>query len=193
MANTTKNNTFNSMPQIPYQILTYLIDNNENLFKLLKYNSTDALQKDDLTKKEKIALLYTEVGKEDDYHIFLKPLIGEEMTDSVTQLRLYKARITPTTNLKAVLNYEFDIVVGTKTNLVYDNNGIPCSRLDMIESEIINSLCGTSMFGVGGFQFNRELSNLCVQNTGLSNSKSFFGSSFVLACNWVEVSENGCE
>jgi len=193
MANTAKNNTFNSMPQIPYQILTYLIDNNENLFKLLKYNSTDALQKDDLTKKEKIALLYTEVGKEDDYHIFLKPLIGEEMTDSVTQLRLYKARITPTTNLKAVLNYEFDIVVGTKTNLVYDDNGIPCSRLDMIESEIINSLCGTSMFGVGGFQFNRELSNLCVQNTGLSNSKSFFGSSFVLACNWVEVSENGCE
>ncbi len=193
MANTAKNNTFNSMPQIPYQILTYLIDNNENLFKLLKYNSTDALQKDDLTKKEKIDLLYTEVGKEDDYHIFLKPLIGEEMTDSVTQLRLYKARITPTTNLKAVLNYEFDIVVGTKTNLVYDDNGIPCSRLDMIESEIINSLCGTSMFGVGGFQFNRELSNLCVQNTGLSNSKSFFGSSFVLACNWVEVSENGCE
>lgn len=193
MANTTKNNTFNSMPQIPYQILTYLIDNNENLFKLLKYNSTDALQKDDLTKKEKIALLYTEVGQEDDYHIFLKPLIGEEMTDSVTQLRLYKARITPTTNLKAVLNYEFDIVVGTKTNLVYDDNGIPCSRLDMIESEIINSLCGTSMFGVGGFQFNRELSNLCVQNTGLSNSKSFFGSSFVLACNWVEVDENGCE
>ncbi len=193
MANTAKNNTFNSMPQIPYQILTYLIDNNENLFKLLKYNSTDALQKDDLTKKEKIALLYTEVGQEDDYHIFLKPLIGEEMTDSVTQLRLYKARITPTTNLKAVLNYEFDIVVGTKTNLVYDNNGIPCSRLDMIESEIINSLCGTSMFGVGGFQFNRELSNLCVQNTGLSNSKSFFGSSFVLACNWVEVNENGCE
>ena len=193
MANTTKNNTFNSMPQIPYQILTYLIDNNENLFKLLKYNSTDALQKNDLTKKEKIALLYTEVGKEDDYHIFLKPLIGEEMTDSVTQLRLYKARITPTTNLKAVLNYEFDIVVGTKTNLVYDNDGIPCSRLDMIESEIINSLCGTSMFGVGGFQFNRELSNLCVQNTGLSNSKSFFGSSFVLACNWVEVDENGCE
>lgn len=193
MANTAKNNTFNSMPQIPYQILTYLIDNNENLFKLLKYNSTDALQKEDLTKKEKIALLYTEVGQEDDYHIFLKPLIGEEMTDSVTQLRLYKARITPTTNLKAVLNYEFDIVVGTKTNLVYDNNGIPCSRLDMIESEIINSLCGTSMFGVGGFQFNRELSNLCVQNTGLSNSKSFFGSSFVLACNWVEVDENGCE
>lgn len=193
MANTTKNNTFNSMPQIPYQILTYLIDNNENLFKLLKYNSTDALQKDDLTKKEKIALLYTEVGQENDYHIFLKPLIGEEMTDSVTQLRLYKARITPTTSLKAVLNYEFDIVVGTKTNLVYDNNGIPCSRLDMIESEIINSLCGTSMFGVGGFQFNRELSNLCVQNTGLSNSKSFFGSSFVLACNWVEVDENGCE
>jgi len=193
MANTAKNNTFNSMPQIPYQILTYLIDNNENLFKLLKYNSTDALQKDDLTKKEKIALLYTEVGKEDNYHIFLKPLIGEEMTDSVTQLRLYKARITPTTNLKAVLNYEFDIVVGTKTNLVYDDNGIPCSRLDMIESEIINSLCGTSMFGVGGFQFNRELSNLCVQNAGLSNSKSFFGSSFVLACNWVEVDENGCE
>lgn len=193
MANITKNNMFTSMPQIPYQILVYLIENNENLFKLLKYNSEDALSKDNLTKSEKLNLLYKEQGKEVDYHIFLKPLIGEEMTDSSTQLRLYKTRITPTTNLKAVLCYEFDVVVGVKTNLVYDENGIPCSRLDLIEHEILDTLCGMSEFGVGGFQFSRELSNLCVQNTGLSNSKSFFGSSFVLACNWVEVNDYGCE
>ena len=188
-----KNNMFTEMPQIPYKILVYLIEHNENLFKLLKYNTKDALSEPNLTKDEKIALLYTEEGREVDYNIFLKPLIGEEMTDSSTQLRIYKARIVPSTNIKAVLNYEFDIVVGSKTNLVYDEEGIPCSRLDLIEHEIIDTLCGTTEFGVGGFQFNREMSNLCVQNTGLSNSKEFFGSSFVLACNWVEVNEYGCE
>lgn len=188
----TANNMFTDMPQIPYRILVYLIEHNENLFKLLKYNTPYALDESNLSKEEKIALLYTNTGREIDYHIFFKPLIGEEMTDSSTQLRLYKARITPSTNLKAVLNYEFDIVVGTKTDLVYDEEGIPCSRLDLIEHEIIDTLCGIDEFGVGGFQFSRELSNLCVQNTGLSNSKAFFGSSFVLACNWVEVDEYEC-
>jgi acetylornithine/succinyldiaminopimelate/putrescine aminotransferase len=84
-------------------------------------------------------------------------------------------------------------IVSGKGSLVYDENGIPCSRLDLIEHEILDTLCGINEFGTGGFQFSRELSNLCVQNTSLSNSKSFFGSSFVLACNWVEVNDYGCE
>lgn len=189
---TTANNSFTEMPKVPYKILTYLIEHNENLFKLLKYNTKDALSNPNLTKDEKIAMLYTDEGREIDFNIFFKPLVGEEMTDSSTQLRIYKAKITPTTKLKAVLNYEFDIVVGSKTDFVYDEDGIPCSRLDLIEHEIIDTLCGISEFGVGGFQFSRELSNLCVQNTGLSNSKEFFGSSFVLACEWVEVNEYGC-
>jgi hypothetical protein len=193
MAEITANNMFTEMPQIPYKILVYLIEHNENLFKLLKYNTQNPFDEPNLTKDEKIAMLYTEKGREIDYNIFFKPLIGEEMVDSVTQLRFYKARILPSTKLKAVLNYEFDIVVGSKTNLVYDENGIPCSRLDLIEHEILDTLCGINEFGAGGFQFSRELSNLCVQNTSLSNSKSFFCSSFVLACNWVELNDYGCE
>lgn len=185
-------NTLRPISKIPYKIFVYLIENNERLWKLLKYNSIDALSKPNLTKKEKIDLLYTEKGKEIDYHVFFKPLIGEEMTESSTQLRFYKAKISPDTTLDAIVVYKFDILVGSKTNLVYDEDGIPCSRLDLIEAEVIDTLNGFNDIGIGGLLFDRELSNLCVQNTGLSNSKNFFGSSFGLACHWIEINNYGC-
>ena len=36
-------NDFLSMPYIPYRIIEYLAYNNENLWKILKYNTYDCL------------------------------------------------------------------------------------------------------------------------------------------------------
>ena len=47
-------NNFVSMPYIPYRIVEYLAYNNENLWKILKYNTYDCLSKNDLTFEEKM-------------------------------------------------------------------------------------------------------------------------------------------
>ena len=48
-------NAYKSMPYIPYRIIEYLANNNENIWKILKYNTYDCLSREDL--KDKLVIL----------------------------------------------------------------------------------------------------------------------------------------
>lgn len=183
-------NTYTSLPSVPYKIISYLAQNNERIFKALYYQGSDALEQPDLTLEQKLDMIYVDEGKEIDKNIFLKPLIGEEMIDSVTQLRLYKYGISPIDNMISVINYRFDIITGSKISLIYDD-GVPCSRLDFIETELLNTLNGVDLFGTGKFQFNRDLSTSDKQILTLSNSKNFFGSILIMSVRWVNLNDCG--
>ena len=50
---------FEHLPQYQNNIITYLIKNNENIWKLLYYNTPDCLQQNNLTIDQKSALIYT--------------------------------------------------------------------------------------------------------------------------------------
>ena len=184
-------NKFTTLPSVPYKILSYLAENNERIFKALYYQGSDALDQPDLTLEQKLDMIYVDEGKEIDKHLFLKPLIGEEMIDSVTQLRLYKYGISPTDAMTSVITYRFDIITGSKVSLIYDNN-IPISRLDFIETELLNTLNGIDLFGTGKFQFNRDLSTQDKQILTLSNSKNFFGSILLMSVRWMDIQGDDC-
>lgn len=184
-------NKFTTLPSVPYKILSYLAENNERIFKALYYQGSDALDQPDLTLEQKLDMIYVDEGKEIDKHLFLKPLIGEEMIDSVTQLRLYKYGISPTDAMTSVITYRFDIITGSKVSLIYDDN-IPVSRLDFIETELLNTLNGIDLFGTGKFQFNRDLSTQDKQILTLSNSKNFFGSILLMSVRWVDIQGDDC-
>lgn len=186
-------NNYNSLPSVPYKIIVYLAENNQRLFKVLYYQGSNALSQPDLTFDQIIDMIYVDEGKESDKHIFMKPLISEEMIESATQLRLYKYGISPDSSMISTINYRFDIITGAKTSLVYDN-GIPCNRLDIIETELLNSLNGIDLFGTGKFQFNRDLSTQDKQILTLSNSKNFFGSLMILSVRWMNTdSGDACD
>lgn len=184
-------NNYSSLPSVPYQIISYLAQNNDRIFKALYYQDSDALDQEDLTLEQKINMIYVDEGIETEKQIFLKPLIGEEMVDSVNQLRLYKYSITPVDSMVSVINYRFDIITGSKVSLIYDND-IPCSRLDIIETELLNTLNGVDLFGTGQFQFNRDLSTQNKQILSLSNSKNFFGSILIMSVRWVDINSQTC-
>lgn len=184
-------NNYNSLPKVPYKIIAYLAEHNQRLFKALYYNESDALSRPDLTIDQIIDMIYVEEGRESDKHIFLKPLVGEEITDNMTQLRLYKYAISPTDNLISVINYRFDIITGSKISLIYDDC-IPCSRLDVIETELLNTLNGIDLFGTGCFQFNRDLSTSDKELLTLSNSKNFFGSLLIMSVRWMNPQGEQC-
>ena len=183
-------NNYKTLPYVPYKIITYLAEHNQKIFKALYYQDSYALSQPDLTIDQIIDMIYIDEGEENDKHIFLKPLVGDEMLDSVTQLRLYKYGISPNDALISTINYRFDIITGSKVSLIYDN-GIPCSRLDIIETELLDMLNGTDLFGTGKFQFNRDLSTSDKQILTLSNSKNFFGSILIMSVRWVNVDNCG--
>ena len=78
--NNNKRNTFNDfseVPKIPYNIAEYLVEyGQEELWKLLKYQTRDACTKTNLTFQEKTDMVWDGIDTEQqNYRIFFKPLI----------------------------------------------------------------------------------------------------------------------
>ena len=67
-------NTYSSIPLISYNIISYLIDNNETIFKLLYYNDSNAWRSDsnhpNLTKVQKGSLIFDGIKPQTDSRIF---------------------------------------------------------------------------------------------------------------------------
>lgn len=64
-------NIFQQMPNIPQNCCYKLINENEIVWKLLKYNTNDAWKMPNLTRDEKISLIYPGTPEyEEDYNVY---------------------------------------------------------------------------------------------------------------------------
>ena len=87
-------NTFTSMPFIPYKIIGELIYN-ENLFKLIYYDTYDCLSKPNVPIGKKSDLIWQHNKNMEDCNIFLTNTKSDIMTDSKTILQLYRYSTVP--------------------------------------------------------------------------------------------------
>lgn len=190
-------NDFSEMPYIPYKMLEALLTEEsqvaQDFWKLLKYADVDALDKDNLTYDEKIELIWRGESLEQNYNVFLKPLIGSSLdtAEAQTQLRIFRFTSMPTNQFEAVLTIEADFITNEKTALVYQN-GMLCERTDLMESMFLNIFNGRDIgVGSGFVTFNREFSRSCNSQLNIGNSKSFYGRSLVLAINFANGESGG--
>lgn len=184
-------NNFYEMPNFPYRIIEVLLKDNsqetEDLWKLLKYTDADALSKPNLTLKERQKIVWTGDSVEQNYSVFLKPLIGSSLdsAEAQTQLRLYRYNTVPTNRYEAIICFEIDFITNEKTALVRRNK-ILCERTDLMESLFLSVMNGRDIkIGSGVFQFNRELSRTCNSQLNIGNSKSFYGRSLILGLQFI--------
>ena len=190
-------NNFSEMPDFPYKIIEVLLTDTsqdaEDFWKLLKYTEVNALKQKNLTLKEKKAMIWQGESIEQNFNVFLKPLIGSAMdsAEAQTQLRLYRYNTIPTTQFEAIVCFEADFVTNEKTSLVRRNK-ILCERTDVMEALFLSVMNGRDIeIGSGVFQFNRELSRSCNSQLNIGNSKSFYGRSLILALQFVGADNGG--
>ena len=190
-------NNFKEMPQLPYKVVTTLLTEEsksaEDFWKLLKYVDVDALSKPNLTYEEKMALIWDGDSIEQDYNVFLKPLIGSSLDDAEaqTQLRVFRYTTMPTSRFEAVMTIEADFITNEKTCLVYQD-GILCERTDVMESLFLDVMNGRDIeIGSGVVMFDRELSRSCNSQLNIGNSKSFYGRSLVMALEFISGESGG--
>jgi len=190
-------NNYAEMPQLPYKVLTALLteesESAENFWKLLKYADVDALKKDKLTYDEKMALIWKGDSIEQNYNVFLKPLIGSSLdtAEAQTQLRIFRYTTMPSTRFEAVMTIEADFITNEKTCLVYQN-GILCERTDLMEALFLDVMNGRDIeIGSGVVMFDRELSRSCNSQLNIGNSKSFYGRSLVMALEFISGESGG--
>ena len=91
----------------------------------------------------------------------------------------------------AVVVYEFDILFGDKIAMV-EYNGIPCNRADVMEMEIMKTLNGADIGGIGQFQFNADLSQYCRSRMALNNTRNYNGCTIFMAVQIGSIGESGC-
>lgn len=180
-------NKFEFMPYIPYRIIEYLAENNENLWKILKYNTYDCLYKDNLTFEEKMKLIWSHESDQENYHIFFTALVENMIPTEQTMVQLYKYYTVPKTPINSIALYEFDILYGGKISLI-DYNGYPCNRGDVCEAEILSTLNGVEVGGVGRLEFNTKKSSMSKSGTNIGDNKNFTGTSLIMA---IDISDVG--
>ena len=190
-------NDFSEMPYIPYKVLEALLTEEsqiaEDFWKLLKYADVDALDKDNLTYDEKLALIWRGESIEQNFNVFLKPLVGSSLdtAEAQTQLRIFRYTTMPNTKFEAVMTIEADFITNEKTCLVYQD-GLLCERTDLMESLFLDIMNGRDIaIGSGVVMFDRELSRSCNSQLNIGNSKSFYGRSLVMALEFISGESGG--
>ena len=190
-------NSFVEMPQLPYKVLSTLLveesESAENFWKLLKYADVDALSQPNLTYDEKVALIWRGDSIEQNFNVFLKPLVGSSMdsAEAQTQLRIFRYTTMPITRFDSVITIEADFITNEKTCLVYQN-GLLCERTDLMESLFLDVMNGRDIeIGSGFLVFDRELSRSCNSQLNIGNSKSFYGRSLVMALQFISGESGG--
>lgn len=187
-------NSLSALPSIPYNILVYLArqDRAEDLWKMLKYNSYDALSKPNLSFEEKLKLIWRN-GPQEKYSVFLTPLIEDAVCESKCVLKIYDYYIHAKELYTSTLVYAFDFLYGGQMSLV-EYNGIPVSRGDLFINIILAVLNGAEVGGIGKLTFYDDMSRYDLARATIGNSKTFTGVQLFMSVNVGDTGEaNGCE
>lgn len=167
-------NSLSALPKAPYEILRYLALNNENIWKMLKYNSYDALSKPDLTFVEKMNLVWKE-GAQEKYSVFFTNLVEDVICESKCILKIYDSYVHANPNIyNSIVIFSFDFLYGGQMSLV-EKEGIPVNRGDLFINELLTTLNGVPIGGVGKLMFSDDMSRYDSAQAVVGNSKTFTG------------------
>lgn len=147
-------NKFTYLPTIPYKITSYLIANNDIIWRLLQYNDADAWKSDNqhpnLTKVQKGALIYDGIRKEVDCRVFLDQGQDDSFQEQACLLRISVLEAIPTNYIWGHISIGFEIFSHYKINIL--SNYQP--RANMIAQQLIETLNGADIGeGVGRIYF----------------------------------------
>jgi len=158
-------NSFSEFPGMSYNIISYLMDNNELLWRLLVYNDNFAFRLDtdhpNLTKAQKGLLVYDGLREQTSCRVFLDLKQDDSLTQEMTMLRISPIEIIPTDNVLGKVAIGFEIFSHVKINTL----GNYQTRVDMIVQQLLQSLNGQLIGGIGNLFFNSKTSSRCKVTT----------------------------
>lgn len=165
---------------MPYKIISYMIENNQDIFKLLKYSTSDALDKSDLTQIEKAELIYNGEPDATGKRIFFQPAMDDAFTEMISQFRIYPDIIIPEDHIRGIVTFNFELISHVKVNTL---NNYSTRTLCMLQSAI-STLNGINIDGVGQLFFNKKASSFNYAKYNIYNGKNYIGYNLLLST-WV--------
>ena len=179
-------NKFTEFSNLCYNILAYLMVQNEDIWKLLKYDTPDALSKPNLTLEEKRKMIYDGNGDSEHYNVYRSPFVDEAFTEQTSQLRIYALTINPKNRSLATIDLNIDCI--THTKLVNIDGGK--SRVELMVEEVLKTLNGQEIDGVGKLFFDAREAMYDGARFSLFNNRYFYGCQITMSVHYGELEPN---
>jgi hypothetical protein len=174
-------NKFINYGVLSYNIITYLMNNNEDIWKMLKHNTPDALGYSDLSILEKGDLIYSGETNSEPFNVFRDPFTDDAFEKQVCQLRIFPSSTNPENHITAIQDIQIQIVCHVKINYMDDY----AMRMDRMIEEILKTLNGADIGGLGVMYFNKDRSrtNSIMRGSNVGNNKNFLGALITMSVN----------
>jgi len=168
-------NSLSRLPLIAYNILVYLAKQSsaEDIWKMLKYNDYNCLSKPNLTFSEKMELIWKN-GPQENFSVFLSPLVEDAVTESKSIMKIYDYYIQPRERYWSAVIFAFDFLYGGNMALI-DYKGIPSSRGDVFIHSVLSTLNGVEIGGIGKLSFEDDVSRYSLAKATMGNERTFCG------------------
>jgi hypothetical protein len=151
-------NKYTEYPNASYNLISYLMSNNDMIFKLLRYADPQAWNKPNLTMEEKANLIYSGEADMSQFRIFQDCAIDDSWLQEACQIRIYPAILQPTTYIYGKVVMAFEVYAHAKVNHL-SNHAI---RTDVVIQQLIQTLNGADVGeGIGRLFFDLKGSSQC--------------------------------
>lgn len=152
--NNTQYNKFEAVRSASYNILTYLMNNNEDLFKLLKYigQNENPYSQPNLALSEKVAMIARnsyDTNESTTKNILFITELREAFSTNVAQLRIEIDDIKAINPYQGYINIWFQIIVPIVADVMGSTSTTGERRTDSIFLELVKTLNGEIIPSIG--------------------------------------------
>jgi len=137
-------NTYDAIPLMSYNCVVHLMENNEVIWKLIKYPVPDAWKMPALTYDEKIALINTGLEDATKYRVFLDVGQPDVWTEEMCSIRISPYSVFPDNRSIGTVTMIFEVFSHYKINHLSNYT----TRIDTIMAEFLKTFNGVD--GIGG-------------------------------------------
>ena len=147
----TAYNDFLAFPKISYNCIKLLMNNNELVWKLLKYTTADAWTKPNLTQEEKSALVYAGQLDASMYNVFMDGKQPDVLVSESTLLRIMPSYAVGVNRTIGLIQVSMEIFSHYHINHLSNYT----TRIDTICGELLATFNGVDIGGLGLLVFDK--------------------------------------
>jgi hypothetical protein len=180
-----RQDSYNKLTQLPllsYNIVSYLLANNDDAWKLLFYNDPNCWKSDlahpNLTSAQKGALVYDGIKPITECRVFLDTGMDDVWNEEACQLRVAILEFSPT-------NYVYGYaVVGLETYCHYKINTLSNyqTRIETLLQSVVSTLNGADVSGLGRLYFDAHVNSRSRMST---IGQPPYKGKLTVMCNWI--------
>lgn len=137
---------FKKFNNISYSCVKYLMDNNQLVWKLLKYKTPDAWSKPDMTQEEKAEIIYAGQQDSSKYYVFMDGKQPDVLMGETCMIRIMPHYARGLNRTVSLIEVSMEVFAHYKINHLSNYT----TRVDTIAGELL-SLFNGSKVGIIGY------------------------------------------